>query len=1545
MEKNNSFKLIQAFVFIAASLLCERAFASNIYVDPTLSQDITNGKYSIQTRNNSGTDGNAYRKVQTAITAMKPGDAVFMRGGIYQEGAIDIPVATSGDSLHWSSLQSYPGEWAVLDGQNKLTYPNYFVLGHNCMSTYECELHYWRFERFEIKNGKTVTDSFAVGLWTAGGPFVFRRLYIHDAGCSSSSENPSGLRVYRMQNSIVEYCYFKNNGECSTHNCSHIAIFSDYKWQYDSLVDINHAIRKNEYRYNLFDGAYCGWKDKGTQLMVKNHSGKDMRYKDYGDKLHHNIFLNSTETVDGNQDFLQIYNNIIIGGALMASEEASSESDRIWLTVYNNTITNGVIALSVDYANPPSNFHPYFGAVNNIVDSAATTWELGAISVGLCRSTAKQTVDMSDCQVNRNFIYQPLNQNHFVVGYTGNSCMGFLTTQKMDTCYKVNNFSNSLAGLFKGTTGSARYKTNGSFSPASGFTISSGGIGGNHPYLDGVRLPTYIGAVDPDDDGWVDGVLDLVHLADSNENTRPMVTNVRLWRGTVTYCDSTDTIFWKADDDKGVVTCSLWVTVDNGSSWQFLTKTDGSVNKFSWQIPKTPNKRCQIWVRAYDADGKYGDGKSPVFQISDKKKSILLKVIPLDETSAKVYWYASVPDSTSGTMVGIFYKTGGYVNSAGQSGSDSLICPVEVAQDTALNLSKRATYYFSAFFRDPGGTWESGGDSSQASLVMPDLTPPVNNFSLKAAGLDSTKVVVTWHSVSQGSADADSIGICFRTDFFPSVMRDSGASVATANDLKDSNDTIVGLKSNSVYYFSLFVRDTSGNWSAATESSKARAVLSSWGNKVTFPSADTLRFYNDTLALWSTKDVSAMVDTIDRLLSLPVLTGFIQLSPCFYFRNGALLQTGSVGIKVRFYNYTIANNLSFKNARIYKFDLNSGKIVSENSPLQVVDTANHSVTLITSDLRFPFMVLLDTLRPTIRWLNRSRQINPPNAGELLQDTVLITDNISNLTRSFYCGPGNAALLSYPDSMKATSGDTLFKTSIPQNIVQECSGYHAFVVVSDGIYKEVLDVSRPVRLADSHCDGFNAPGMEWSPICLTAQPDNHAAQALLASMFPQPGQWKYDKTVCRMIRWYPCEQNNSNPIKWVEFGDVDDSVFSLYPGIVTWIKPRNGVQIDFGPATMASLRNTAAIPLNQQEWTDFGLPFQFPVLVDSIIAATRNGNPAYPIDSLQLYRWKKTGKMYTTVPIYLSGIPGVNGDRDSLVGGPGNGYAAFNPLPISLELYVPPQCPAISGQLGVMGLGKKSSAVGGYWSIRIDGSLSNGTVLTPLYCGYAMSKSNKRPTYYRVPPSFSSVGIRVYDHLGEREYGHEVIHEFPQDGVFFDLLFCNSSDSAQEISCNAATGIGLPDNLSHAIFDPYGKADIKAQNQSQVSVPANSKRHRFLAVGTKEYLDRLERALLNQKTMLNTIYPNPFRKTIKVSFTLPFVDVREVRFQLFSCSGRIISSKTITTGLLPGLNSFVWNGPNGSSSAIAAGTYIVRMSVAHFETNKTEIFKKRLTCLP
>lgn len=509
-------------------------------------------QHSIINHNCTGSDGNAYTSVQEAINAMNGGDDIYLREGRYEEGHINIPPSKNGTSSKWSTLQSYPGEWAILDGQRNC--PNETpsigsVLGY-AVSGYEegSQIKYWRFERLEITGGGSPDGKFGSGFFGNGGPFYFRYCYIHDNLATEYDNNPGGVTGHAWHDSIIEYCYFYNNGSdgAQSNNCANINIYSDYQpnyiaqYGYPSSIPISNA--RNEYRYNLIVGSQVGIKYKQDQFFTgRNPEGGHPysdTYKTYGDKVHHNIIQNTgMMAIDARQDFIQIYNNIIDGckhGIKIGEDDTRTIYKPV---VYNNTIispTNQGISRSFNkgYSFEPAIYYGY--EYNNILDNVKDGWNWSdsATLIAAPYQWTPLTPDFSNIKINKNYYYRPGSSsddpdgirvisedpNH---GGTRQTIEQYETAHPNTNLYR--NVYNTNNPLYVGTLSADKYITRGDHVLEGSTTIASGGIGGNHPYLTGVILPSYVGATNPDDpknNAWVDGVFSLSNIEVLKEGSK-----------------------------------------------------------------------------------------------------------------------------------------------------------------------------------------------------------------------------------------------------------------------------------------------------------------------------------------------------------------------------------------------------------------------------------------------------------------------------------------------------------------------------------------------------------------------------------------------------------------------------------------------------------------------------------------------------------------------------------------------------------------------------------------------------------------------------------------------------------------------------------------------------------------------------------------------------------------------------------------------------------------------------------------------------------------
>lgn len=533
MKKITRLTIIAMVIMIC--LIVSDSYAANIYVDRTLSSDITNGSYSIANRNSTGSDGNAYRTIQNAVNAMSSGDDIFIRGGTYYEHDIYIPTTKSGTSSNWSSMQSYTGEWAIIDGQracsgsivHAVIYNGGFV--HEGSQVYA---KYWLFERLEITGGGLSGSSVApaAGIWWNTGPITLRYCYLHDNIADNADENPAGFNGCSQQYVLIEYCYFKNNGSLFHEHGNSRNICMTGSTEYSSTkYDENWYVKNNIIRYNLIDAnGAVGIATKASQRLTSTRTGSDFSRKNLGDKIHHNIIRNAKYGgIFYQQDYVQIYNNIITMSSSAGEEDwgiavrriRTDDKDTLYSMVYNNTLINTDAAAIFNGYEGQSSTPAYWWCYNNIIDSHNDDWARDDISIG----TEVSSFDTSNVHIDRNYFYRCDDDNVIRIGNTHRTVSSYETAFPGKNLFQNRAYSSSNP-LYLGTSGADLYKTRGSHILEGSYTILNAGIGTAHPYLDGVQIPSYVGATNPNDNAWVDTVLsltDTTYLRTAGGSTQP----------------------------------------------------------------------------------------------------------------------------------------------------------------------------------------------------------------------------------------------------------------------------------------------------------------------------------------------------------------------------------------------------------------------------------------------------------------------------------------------------------------------------------------------------------------------------------------------------------------------------------------------------------------------------------------------------------------------------------------------------------------------------------------------------------------------------------------------------------------------------------------------------------------------------------------------------------------------------------------------------------------------------------------------------------------
>lgn len=540
-------KYISAFLLLPSIL-----FGATVFVDPGTVEsgatwDGVNGhSYSCAV----GT-GTGYTSLQAAIWGTNgtnpgadAGDTIYLRGGTYQEAygtgthptAMEISTSLNGTAWtagNYTTIASYPGEWAIIDGApNDGAYLYSIAFGEMSWSSGAHPTTYIKFERLEITGGA------AAGIGIKKGPVWVQYCYIHENGKDPhgiADNIQAGINAIRPTGCIIEYSYFYDNGNEATDgstNSNHINLEADYLYT-SYTFDYDNCNRDNEVRYNYFVGTgdtYGAVKNKAAQfLMARNNPTTEaptsMTYKDHGNKMHHNIATGVSYLIFGPQDFAQNHNNIADGCAV-AVEDGSTARQAFCVSSYNNTIIESFVKCTIGYAREETTLDLAWFCANNIISGYGSYDYSPSIGIAAMWQSASGDTCVYDYTwdntiVDHNLIHNPQSASYHIGIPNSYRCKAsrWITTSAFNTLRSTTNYTNATAGLFLGSSGANQYIADEDFAVATGVTIGDGGIGGNHPYLSGVTIPSYIGAVNPDDSGWVEDVLALA--TDGNSDGVP----------------------------------------------------------------------------------------------------------------------------------------------------------------------------------------------------------------------------------------------------------------------------------------------------------------------------------------------------------------------------------------------------------------------------------------------------------------------------------------------------------------------------------------------------------------------------------------------------------------------------------------------------------------------------------------------------------------------------------------------------------------------------------------------------------------------------------------------------------------------------------------------------------------------------------------------------------------------------------------------------------------------------------------------------------------
>jgi hypothetical protein len=809
-----------------------------------------------------------------------------------------------------------------------------------------------------------------------------------------------------------------------------------------------------------------------------------------------------------------------------------------------------------------------------------------------------------------------------------------------------------------------------------------------------------------------------------------------------------------------------------------------------------------------------------------------------------------------------------------------------------------------------------------------------------------TNVINLRWRISCPKTEPIDLGIFWSTSGYPTDFTKPDAIIKNANR-EDSCSLQLGdsLLFESTYFFEIAIR-TGTAWLYPIPDSARVSVRTcsfthqdiSYGaeHPVAFADNKKIRITIDSDLFKTGKDDN----TIGRWKRPNTLPGFIPVSDGFEF----LVKYPTVPLDIGVKYAALPKTCSLKEVKLYRFKNNQWFL--ERSP-QHLDSTEGYIIMTTDEISSPFIAMIDTMKPIISV--SSRLTEAVQSGKPVTDDFIIKDNIANVSWKFqYAKGGFCFEQENTDTGIFLMNETYKSTLIPKNFVGADFGVRAILTISDGTNSTALNVSRRV-IRDASIE-VTTDSMKWCPVYTTSELDSPETKVTLRGL-TNGAQWVYDDKTFRVFTWGPCNSNALvSTYNYIEYSDARDSLFSLFPGRLLWVKTRFPKSINLGTSITQDLTKSYPLVLKANSWSDVALPFNFNVTIGDILDSTVI-SPKQE-DCLGICSWVTDElKNYSLKPIYFSSL-GIDSLRDKSTqmrartgSGIGGAFSIYNFFNEDIRFKVPP-IPAAASiyQPGSTNLAKTDKNQG---AIVITAHCANGSVSNPIYCGLNAGKSKIR--YFPAPPSLRGcVAFFLCD---------EAMHEcgFASasgawnmgDGVNLKLAIGNNSQNTQSVKISLNCMDGVPRGMKFIFFDPstnsFTEMGKDMELQTHVAVTAGETRYYSLVAGNSEYCTAIKRQVMTMKTDLIGIFPNPFRQMVRIRFSLPFAFLGKVRFTIFDASGKLVWSITKTGR--GGMDDFFWDGKNGNGSAIRSGLYLLQMQAWNSKGEIFGSFEKKLSSLP
>jgi hypothetical protein len=616
--------------------------------------------------------------LSTGLGKLTDGDTLYLRAGSYTGGAVTF--ATNGSSSSRITISGYPGETAIIDGQN--TYPA------DCYSfLVNISGDYVTIQNLQIKN------SYGAGLTLTGD-------YSNATNIVMDYVGETGI-VAQGTGNIIDGCTVSRNGQGYVQS-----------------------------RCSYWGSAICS---TGTNATIKNSTAYNNRGEGF------NSYLGATGTII--QDNIS-YDNGSVGLYLDSTTYATAQRNLVYYTSSAPYGRASCITVGGETGQPSnliiSNNATIGCRLSLEVDSNVTTLTSVAIENNTFANASKTAQDLSD-GYNMNVYFRPtINtysgstfRNNIVLEEDSNQIPVSVETSHSGLTFSYNNWSKAAIAAAQGTgdrvgdpllakgsyaagtlTGNYFKQSAGSPATNNGVTIAS--------------IPTdFFNVARPQGYAYDMGIYELISGAD----TTPPTVTITGPTSSTTYSTTSTTIniSGTASDDTGV-TSVTWSN-NRGGSGSATGTTSWSQNSIQLYLGSNV-----LTVRAWDAAGLYSEDTLTVTLTDSTSPTVTIQTSS-PQSIASDSLQVSFTSNDNIAVTETRWRIGAQPN-----GSTGTVC---TSPATTSGYSVGAnTLWIGA--RDASGNWGYSSITVNYTPASDGVSPTVTITTTKPAEIVADSMTLTW---------------------------------------------------------------------------------------------------------------------------------------------------------------------------------------------------------------------------------------------------------------------------------------------------------------------------------------------------------------------------------------------------------------------------------------------------------------------------------------------------------------------------------------------------------------------------------------------------------------------------------------------------------------------------------------------------------------------------------------------------------------------------------------------------------------------------------